>query len=73
MITAGYSLSLPVRLVGLESRVQAARLGANQTALTDIGTLSAHRLNLSATGIGVVVDEVEDETRERPTMRLRSL
>lgn len=59
-------------VVGLESRVQAARLGANQTTFTDIGTLSAHRLDLSATGIGVVVVD-EDETRERPAMRLRAL
>jgi DeoR/GlpR family transcriptional regulator of sugar metabolism len=60
-------------VVGLESRVQAARLGPNQTAFTDIGTLSAHRLDLSAAGIGVVVVDDEDEDRERMTTRQRAL
>ncbi|WP_223476627.1 DeoR family transcriptional regulator [Oricola indica] len=42
-------------VVGLEGSVQAARLTGEHTVITDVGTLSAHRLELSTTGSSVVV------------------
>lgn len=49
-------------VVGLESSVQALRHNATHTIFTDAGTLSAHRLDLSATGAGVIVVDQEDDT-----------
>ena len=52
-------------VVGLESRVQAARLNRLHTIFTDAGTLPAHRLDLSTAGLRVIVaDEDEDEDGE---------
>ena len=48
-------------VVGLESRVQAVRPERLHTVVTDAGTLSSHRLELSATGLQVIVVD-EDET-----------
>lgn len=46
--------------VGLEASVQAVRPNRMHTVFTDAGTLSTHRLELSATGLGVIVVDEED-------------
>ena len=51
-------------VVGLESRVQALRTNSAHAVFTDVGTLSTHRLDLSAAGMSViVVDEGEEASR----------
>ncbi|MEQ1956543.1 substrate-binding domain-containing protein [Mesorhizobium yinganensis] len=59
-------------VIGLESSVQAVRPNRLHTVYTDAGTLSAHRLELSATGLGVIVVD-EDEllfSGEEPAARM---
>jgi DeoR/GlpR family transcriptional regulator of sugar metabolism len=46
--------------VGLESKVQAVRAERAHVVMTDAGTLSAHRLELSAAGPQVVVIDEAD-------------
>lgn len=48
-------------VVGLESRVQAVRMNGAHVVFTDAGTLSTHRLDLSAAGMSVVVVDEGDE------------
>ncbi|MDQ0391424.1 substrate-binding domain-containing protein [Labrys monachus] len=52
-------------VVGLESRVQAARLSRPHTIFTDAGTLPAHRLDLSTAGLRVIIAD-EDGDEEAP-------
>jgi DeoR/GlpR family transcriptional regulator of sugar metabolism len=49
-------------VAGLDSNVQAIRLGQPHSVVTDAGTLSSHRLDLSSAGLALLIADEDEDT-----------